>query len=318
MAFVKAQRSTKKARVALLGPSGAGKTYTALQLAKGIAGEDGRIALIDTENHSAELYADVVDFDVLCLERFSPRDYIAAIAEAAAAGYSVLIIDSLSHAWVGKGGVLEQVDNASARSASKNSFGAWRDVTPEHNRLVDALVRAPLHLVVTMRTKVEWVLEQDAKGRTVPRKVGMAPVQREGLDYEFDIVADMDDMHRAIVTKTRCSALADQVIAKPGPELGKQIRDWLSSAPASSPAAPVPAVSAPEEDVKKVGTAAVEEIMRIEKLDRRAANAFLADRVKIAGAKLDADGIGSAMSELRAEWARVTGPEVVEAQPPAE
>src|SRR5690606_17908900 len=216
----------------IIGPSGSGKTFTALQIAKGLAGPNGRIAVIDTENYSSSLYADEFDFDVLNLETFSPQTYTAAIRAAEQAGYDVLIIDSLSHAWSGKEGALEQVDKAAARSRSGNTFAAWREVTPQHNEMVETIVRANMHVIVTMRAKTEYIVEQVTRnGKTVhePRKIGMAPIQRDGLEYEFDIVADMDHDHRFIVSKTRASFLAGEVIQRPGPELGRQILEWLTS-----------------------------------------------------------------------------------------
>lgn len=245
--FRKAVKSQRKARIALIGPSGSGKTYTALEIATGLAGPGGRIALIDTENASASLYADRFDFDTLNLDTFSPKVYTEAIRAAEEAGYDVIIIDSLSHAWAGKDGALEQVDKAAAR-AKGNTFAAWREVTPQHNALVDALVRCKAHVVVTMRAKTEYVVEKDEKtGKTTPRKVGMAPIQRDGLEYEFDIVADMDLEHRFIVSKSRMSDLADEVITRPTAELGERIRVWLEDgelvpepAPAAIPTAAPP------------------------------------------------------------------------------
>jgi len=228
-AFHKAQRAQRKARIALIGPSGSGKTYTALTLAKGLAGEGGRIAVIDTENNSAALYADEFEFDVLNLDTFSPEVYIQAIRAAEAAGYDVLIIDSLSHAWAGKDGALEQVDKVARRMQTTNTFAAWREVTPMHNALVDAMVRCKCHLIVTMRAKTEYVVEKDEKGKSTPRKVGLAPIQRDGLEYEFDIVADMDIDNNFIVSKTRYKPLAGAVISKPKADLGREILAWLES-----------------------------------------------------------------------------------------
>jgi len=227
--FQKAKRSQRKARIALIGPSGSGKTYTALMLAKGLAGDGGRIAVIDTENSSAALYADEVEFDVLNLDTFSPEVYIQAIRAAEAAGYDVLIIDSLSHAWAGKDGALEQVDKVARRMQTTNTFAAWREVTPMHNALVDAMVRCKCHLIVTMRSKTEYVIDKDEKGKSIPRKVGMAPIQRDGLEYEFDIVADMDIDNNFIVSKTRYKPLNGAVINKPNADLGREILAWLES-----------------------------------------------------------------------------------------
>jgi len=245
-AFKKASKKTAKARIALMGPSGSGKSKSAQLMALGLG---KKIAVIDTEHGSASKYAgdDGVDFDVLELESFSPMTYVAAIHAAEDAGYDVLIVDSLTHAWSGKGGALEQVDNAAKRSQSGNSYMAWRDVTPQHNELVDALVRCKCHLIATLRTKTEYVLEEVTRGGKTtkqPRRVGLAPVQRDGMEYEFDIVADITLDHDLMVTKTRCTALDGLVVNKPGVKLGQQIAAWLSDGEPQQPAptgAPVPA-----------------------------------------------------------------------------
>lgn len=228
-AFKKAVKSESKLRLALIGPSGSGKTFTALTFARTLAKK--RIAVIDTERGSAAKYADLFDFDALELERHAPSDYCAAIESCVAGGeHDVLIIDSLSHAWMGKDGALEQVDKEAARSVSKNSFSAWRTVTPMHNRLVDALVSPPMHVIATMRSKAEWVVEKDEKtGKSVPRKIGTAAVQRDGLEYEFDVVADMDhERNLMVVSKSRCPDLAGQAIEKPGAEVAELLQRWLA------------------------------------------------------------------------------------------
>lgn len=234
MKFRKATRKQRKLRLAIDGPTGAGKTWTALAIASGLGKS---IGLIDTENSSSELYSKNFDFNVLCLSRHRPEDYVAAIAAAAEAGFDVLVIDSLSHAWAGREGALEQVDDAAARSKG-NSFVAWREVTPQHNRMVDAIIHAPMHVIVTMRSKMAYELVDDGKGRKVPQKIGLQPIQRDGLAYEFDLVADMDLQHRFIVDKTRCSDFDREVIEKPGAEVGKRLAAWLNEGEA--PAAPKP------------------------------------------------------------------------------
>ena len=236
--FQKAVKARKRLRLALLGPSGSGKTYSALAIASGLG---GKVAVVCTERGSASLYADRFDFDVLGLEHFSPRDYIAAIQEAGKAGYGVLVIDSLSHAWTGKGGALEMVDNVAKRQGGGNNFTAWREVTPLHNAMIDAILQAPCHVIATMRTKMEYVIEEDARGKKVPRKVGMAPIQRDGFEYEFDVVADMNHEHDFIVSKTRCDLLDGVIVSRPGAELAATLVGWLESGEsvvASAPAKP--------------------------------------------------------------------------------
>lgn len=225
--FKKATKAQAKLRQAIIGPAGSGKTLTALKLAVIL---DDKIAYIDTERGSASKYADQYEFDVLELETFSPENYIQGINEAQKQGYNVLIIDSLSHAWTGKDGILDQVDKETLKAYSGNAFtNGWRKATPKHNALIDAILQANMHVIVTMRTKTEYIIEEDSKGKKVPRKIGLAPIQRDGLEYEFDIVGDMDFDHNFIVSKTRCPQLSGQIYPKPGEELGKIILNWLTT-----------------------------------------------------------------------------------------
>jgi hypothetical protein len=246
MAFQKASKKNSKLRMALIGPSGSGKTFTALRVARGLG---GRVAVLDTERGSAAKYAGDFDFDAQDLEHFAPKDYVRAIHEAEAAGYDVLIIDSLSHAWIGKGGALEMVDQVTKRTRSNNSFGAWKEVTPEHMAMVDAIIRAKLHVIATMRTKTEYVVQADERGKNAPKKVGTAPVQRDGVEYEFDVVGDLDNAEM-VVSKTRCSVLAGAVIKQPGEDLGRTLKAWLTDGapveetPPSAPMADPPPVTA--------------------------------------------------------------------------
>ena len=231
MQFQKATKRQAKARVALIGPSGCGKTFTALAVATGLGGP---IALVDTEHGSAAKYADIFAFDSLELSDFNPLRYIEAIKAAESAGYNVLILDSLSHAWAGKGGLLEFVDQVAKKEAARfggreNSFAAWREGTPLHNKLIDAMLSAKLHLIVTMRTKTEYVQEKDERGKTTIRKVGIQPIQRDGLEYEFDVVGDMSLDHNLVISKTRCVALDGQLMSKPGADLAQILLDWLNA-----------------------------------------------------------------------------------------
>ena len=225
MGFKKATKAAAKLRLGLIGPAGSGKTMTALRVARGLG---GRVAVVDTERGSASLYSgeNGLDFDVLELESYEAEKFIQAIAQAEAAGYDVLIIDSLSHAWAGKGGILEFVDQAAKRSGG-GSFSGWRDATPRHNQLVDAILGAKLHVICTLRSKVEHVIEQ-VNGRTQVRKVGLQPVQRDGLEYEFTVVADVTQDHELIITKTRAAWLKDKIIREAGEDLGQQLAAWLS------------------------------------------------------------------------------------------
>lgn len=229
--FTRATKDAAKARIALAGPSGSGKTYTALKVAAELAaGRDHAttVALIDTERGSASKYSTEFQFDTLQLDHFEPQTLVQILAAAGAADYEVVIVDSLSHFWFGKGGMLQQVDNASKR-ASGNSFAGWKEARPLELAMVDALLAYPGHVIVTMRTKTEWVIEKDERtGKNAPRKIGTKPEQREGIEYEFDIVGDLDQENTLIVSKSRCPALARAVVQQPGEEFAQQIRDWLS------------------------------------------------------------------------------------------
>ncbi len=246
LSFQRASKKSARLRMALIGVAGSGKTYTALSIAQHLG---KRVAVFDTERGSASKYSDTFEFDVLEPENFNPKTYIDAIAAAEEAGYDVIILDSLSHAWTGQGGALDLVDKAARRSQSNNTFGAWRDVTPLHNAMVDAMIGAKIHIIATMRAKTEYVQEKDKNGRTTVRKVGMAPVQRDGLEYEFDVVADLDQDNNFIVGKTRCPAIAGMVVNKAGREVATKLNNWLSDGGA-------PEVSAPKAGRESVREAA--------------------------------------------------------------
>jgi len=227
MQFKKAVKHDAKLRLALCGPAGSGKTYSLLAIATALG---GRIAFVDTEHGSASKYADLFDFDVIEPDNFDPNDLIRLIGEAAKAGYSIVCIDSLSHYWMGKGGELEMVDSASKRTQG-NSFAAWKQVTPVHNRLIDTIISAPLHVLVSLRTKTEWVVEQNERGKSAPRKIGLAPVMKEGVEFEFDVCGDLDQDNCLSVTKSRCPALSGKVIERPGAQVAETLKAWLAGAP---------------------------------------------------------------------------------------
>jgi hypothetical protein len=174
-------------------------------------------------------------FDVAELTTFAPSNYVEAINSAAIAGYTVLVIDSLSHAWEGKGGALEMKDLA-AEKAKNNTYVAWRTVSPEHNRLIDAILQSPMHVITTMRSRMDYVQEtSEETGKIVGvRRVGMSPIQRPGMEYEFDVVADMDYEHTIMISKSRCSAISDARANKPGPAFLAPLVAWLESGSAEA------------------------------------------------------------------------------------
>lgn len=232
--FTTATKERAKARIALIGPTGSGKTYTALVTATGLG---GRIALVDTEHGSAAKYADEFTFDTLPLTVFKPTTLVDVLAVAAHDGYDVMIVDSLSHFWSGTGGMLEQVDDAARRAGSGGSFAGWKEARPQERAMIDALLAYPGHLIVTMRAKTEYVVEADERGRKVPRKVGLKPDQREGIEYEFDIVGDLDHENTLVISKSRAKPLSGTVFHKPGPEFAEAVLNWLE---AGKPARSVP------------------------------------------------------------------------------
>jgi hypothetical protein len=243
----KATREQAKLRLALIGPAGSGKTWSSLALACEIARliresgrGPGRVALIDSEAGSARLYANTFDFETLDLTDHSPLAYVAAIEELEREGIDVAVVDSLSHAWIGKGGALDQVDKAVERGAG-NSFSAWRQVTPKHNALVEKILSCKLHLIATIRAKTEYVQEKNEKGKTEIKKLGMAAIQRDGLEYEFTLTGDLDLSNTLRISKTRLGPVIcpGDVFEKPGAALAGKIFGWLvDGAPAVVPDVP--------------------------------------------------------------------------------
>lgn len=234
--FRKATKKQSRLRLAIEGPSGSGKTYTALSIATHLG---DRVAVIDTERGSSDKYSDIFNFDVVNLDEFHPDSYIAAITAAEDAGYEVLIVDSITHEWNSKNGILELHEEAVKKQKTKNSYTAWAEVTPLHTRFIEAIVRCKCHIITTMRSKVDYVQEDNERGGKHIRKVGMAPIQREGMDYEHDVVMDLDIEHNGVITKTRCVALDGKVIKKPGKETAAILKAWLTDgAPEPEPKAP--------------------------------------------------------------------------------
>lgn len=228
-AFKKASRTKSKLKLAMTGPSGSGKTYSALLLASGLG---NKIAVIDTENGSASLYAGapgMPDFDVLEISPpFLSSKYEEAISAASRAGYDVLVIDSISHQWSGEGGILDRKEKEQMAKPALNSYTLWAKYTPEHERFKSAINNAPIHVIATMRSKQEYVLETNEKGKSAPKKVGMAPIQRDGAEYEFTTVFDLAVTHYANVSKDRTGLFDGQVFICTK-ETGEKILEWAQT-----------------------------------------------------------------------------------------
>jgi hypothetical protein len=238
MAFVKAVRKQAKLRLALTGPSGSGKTYSSLLMAKGLG---GKVAVIDTEHGSASLYCDLMEFDVLELTApYSPERYIAAIKEAEAAGYDVLVIDSISHEWNGTGGMLQINEQVAQSKFRGNTWSAWSESDPRHRKFIDAMLQSKMHVIATMRSKTETAQDKDASGKTKIQQLGMKAEQRDGIIYEFTTVLDLvHGGHYATATKDRTGLFAGdpQVITA---DTGTAMMDWLNTGVEPPPPVDIP------------------------------------------------------------------------------
>ena len=229
MQLQKATRKQSKIKLSISGPSGSGKTYSALLLAFGICNDWTKIAVLDSENYSASLYAHLGPFNVLnLLEPFTPEQYIEAIQLCERSGIEVIVIDSITHEWTGKGGCLEIHEKETAKMRVPNSFTAWAAVTPRHQAFVEAIVRSTLHIICCTRSKTEYILSE-RNGRQVPQKVGMSPITREGFDFEVSIHFELDQQHKAFCSKDRTGLFINRAAAVISESTGKEIIDWCNS-----------------------------------------------------------------------------------------
>lgn len=235
--FLPASKAGRMARVSIQGLSGSGKTWTGLGICQGLSG-GRKFAVIDTEKGAASLYAGIggIQFDSLSMDRYDPRDLGRALDAAAQAGYPTVFVDSLSHFWKGADGTLDQVEKASSRYGG-NKFAGWKDGTPIQNDMVAAILAYPGHVVASMRSYTEWVLEGGK-----PKQVGTRPEQRKGIEYEFDLAVAMDIDNRLEVLKSRCPGLNRKVINRPNGarDIAAPLLAWLSSDPATEPVADEP------------------------------------------------------------------------------
>lgn len=226
MQLRKATRLKAKIRLGLSAVSGGGKTYSSLLIAKGLSNNDmSKIALIDTENGSGDLYADLGDYNVITLEApYTPERYIECIKACEAVGMEVIIIDSITHEWDGKGGILEI-----SSSMTGNSYTNWAKLTPRHQSFIDAILQSKCHVITTVRRKQDYEMTTNSMGKLVPQKVGLKEVTREGFEYELTVNLELDTMHNATVSKDRTGLFAGKPDFKPSEETGKVLLEWCVS-----------------------------------------------------------------------------------------
>jgi len=245
----KAVRERVYLKVAVGGPTGSGKTWGAIGIAKGLA-PTGKILVIDTENRSASYYAGTADaagawdFDVVEIEApFSTQKYLEGLKAAIDNGYEAVVIDSLTHEWAASGGILDQKSQKDARGG--NSFTNWNDMKQLHNKFVETLLQSKIHVVCTLRSKMEYALEQDEKGKSSVRKIGLAPISSDGMEYEFGVFFDVDRAtHHAIATKDRTGLFEGRSMPL-GNEIGQELRAWRDSGAELRPEPPKPTTTAP-------------------------------------------------------------------------
>jgi len=282
MSIRKARRSATKLRILLTSPSGGGKTYGALLMADGLG---GKTVVIDTEEGSSDLYDELHDFDVIDLKPpFTPERYIEAITAAEAAGYEVIVIDSVTHCWSGKGGCLELVDDIAKAQFRGNTWSAFSVITPRWRAFVDAILRSSAHVICTGRSKTETAQVED-HGKKKVAKLGMKLEARDGLEYEFTTVLDLvHDGHYATVSKDRTGIFSGD--PKPiSVETGKRLAAWLAgaeAAPQPEPApAPAPAVARARADVHLIrgGIRAATDVKTLGKMTARIDELVFEDQI---------------------------------------
>jgi len=223
--FKEAKRDDVKIKIALAGPAGSGKTMSALKIARGLVGPKGKIAVCDSEKGSAKLYSDVTKFDHVTMnDPFTVDKYLKSIEEATKAGYDCLIIDTISHEWVQLLKEKELLDSA----GKGNKYTNWSTITKKHDSFLMGILQADIHIIATMRSKTQYMMEEGAgkNGKSGVKKVGMEPVQREGVDFEFTTVFDMAINNSAEATKDRTQMFKNKVFI-PTEDTGKEFAEWL-------------------------------------------------------------------------------------------
>ncbi len=226
-----AERKRAKIKMAVCGPAGSGKTYSSLLTAFGLVGDWKKIAVICTEpsandGRAADLFSHLGPYNVLPLDApYRPERYIDAIRACEKAGMEAIIIDSISHEWEGEGGLVED----SNKMDDKNKFSNWDVLGRRHKKLINAILLSPAHVIACARTKTDYVLEANEKGKMAPRKVGTKVITREGFDFEVTLAFDLSYNHFATCSKDRTDMYADCEPFRMSAETGKQILEWCNS-----------------------------------------------------------------------------------------
>lgn len=236
MTFAPSQRTKLFLRMALDGAEGSGKSYTAMKLMYYLLG-GAEFFLIDSERGRSRLYACApgetadpekgrFEFQSLELTDYDPRNYIAAIRGAVNAGAKGLVIDGISQGWEGANGILAQ-KTALDKRPNTNSYTNWGTMTDLQNEFIGVMLDAPLHLIVTMRSKVDHIIEKNENGKTIIRKLGLQPIQRDGVGYEFDVIGRMEDSRMSITKVRNIDSLIGKEFDKPGLEVAQALNNWL-------------------------------------------------------------------------------------------
>lgn len=234
----KAEKKRVKLKMAVQGPSGSGKTWGALALARNLWPQ-AKVCVIDTENESSELYADHFDFDTIPLSPpFTTARYVECIDVAVKAGYDVLIIDTITAQWDGEGGILRRKEDLERKSPGANGYALWARFTPEHEAFKQVILQSPIHVIATMRSKQEYALQTNEKGKQVPVKMGLAPIQRDQMDYEFTLVFDVGMTHIGTVSKDRTGLFNEKTVDLADPKTAEAIAAWLNSGKDAPPVGP--------------------------------------------------------------------------------
>ena len=310
----RAERTQSRLRLALTASSNGGKTWSAILLAKGIVEHmieagvltgtlEGKIGLLDTERKSAPLYSHLAPFDCVHLDPpYTAERYGKALRVLEAARYPVIIVDQISHAWSGPGGMLALLQKKAQAAYEGNSFRAWGEITPAQDEFIDMLLRSPAHLIVTMRQKTEWVVEQvegkNGKVRLTPRRIGTKPVQRDGIEYEFTTLLGLDtDTHLARPIKNRCPVFEDGVPVLLDESVGRSLAQWmLGGAPLAAEEAREPTLLEQAEAIAAAAEQYLPQCTTIPDLARRYSEAY--SRLKAFWTKLGPEVCAPLMARL--------------------